>query len=50
MGGSSVFLNYPASNQDAEIIFCVSNMLYKIDSNAAYLVCPETQSQASGYH
>ena len=44
------FLNYVASNQDAKIIFRASNMLYKIDSDAAYLVCPEAQSRAGGYH
>ena len=25
-------------------------MLYKIDPDAAYLVCPEAQSRAGGYH
>ena len=25
-------------------------MLYKIDSDAAYLVCPEAKSRAGGYH
>ena len=25
-------------------------MLYKIDSNAAYLVCQEASSKAGGYH
>ena len=44
------FLNYAASNPDAEIIFCASEMLYKIDSNAVYLVCPEARSRAGGYH
>ena len=44
------FLNYAASNQDAIIIFQASDMLYKIDSDAAYLVCPEARSRAGGYH
>ena len=44
MGGSKVFLNYAASNPDAEIIFHASNMLYKIDLDATYLVYPEAQS------
>ena len=44
------FLNYAASNQDAKIIFRASDMLYKIDSDAAYLVCPEARSRAGGYH
>ena len=43
-------LNYAASNPYAEIIFLASDMLYKIDSDAAYLLCPETQSRAVGYH
>ena len=44
------FLNYAASNQDPKIIFRASNMLYKIDSDAAYLVCPEAWSSTGGYH
>ena len=44
------FLNYAASNPDAEIIFRASDMLYKIDSDAAYLVCPKARSRAGGYH
>ena len=44
------FLNYAASNPNAEIIFCASDMLYKIDSNTAYLVCPEARSRAGWYH
>ena len=44
------FLKYAASNQDAKIIFRASNMLYKINSDAAYLVCPEAQSRAEGYY
>ena len=32
------FLNFAASNPNAEIIFRASDMLYKIDSDAAYLV------------
>ena len=44
------FLNYAASNQDAKISFRASDMLYKIGSDAAYLVCPEARSRAGGYH
>ena len=44
------FLNYGNSNPDAEIIFCASDVLYKIDSDATYLVCPEARSRAEGYH
>ena len=47
---SNIFLNYAASNPNAEIIFCASDMLYKIDSDAAYLMCPEARSRAGGYH
>ena len=38
------FLNYAAINPTAEIIFRASDMFYKIDSDAAYLVCPEARS------
>ena len=44
------FLNYAASNPDAEIIFQASETIYKIDSDAAYLVCPEARSRTGGYH
>ena len=50
MGSCKIFLNYAASNPNAEIIFRASDMLYKIDSDAAYLVCLEARSRASGYH
>ena len=43
-------LNYAASNPDAEAIFQASTMIYKIDSDVAYLVCPEAGSRAGGYH
>ena len=44
------FLNYAASNPSAKIIYRKSDMLYKVDSDAAYLVCPDARSQAGGYH
>ena len=44
------FLNYAASNPNAQIIYRKSDMLYKIDSDAAYLVCPDARSRAGGYH
>jgi hypothetical protein len=44
------FLNYAASNPDAEIIFRASDMILQIDSDAAYLVCPKARSRAGGYH
>ena len=50
MEGVKYFLNYAASNPNAEIIFCASDMLYKIDSDAAYLECPEARSRAVGHH
>lgn len=43
------FLNYAASNLNARIIFRASDMLYKIDSDAAYLVCPNRR-RAGGYN
>ena len=35
------FLEYAASNPNAKIIYRKSDMLYKIDLDAAYLVCPD---------
>ena len=44
------FLNYVASNPNTKIIYRKSDMLYKIDSDAAYLVCSDARSRAGGYH
>ena len=44
------FLNHAASNHSAKIVYRKSYMLYKISSDAAYLVCPEATSRAGGYH
>ena len=43
-------LNYATSNSSTKIIYPKSDMLYQIDSDAAYLVCPEARSRAGGYH
>ena len=44
------FLNYAASNPNAKIIYRKSDILYKNDSDAAYLVCPDARSQEGGYY
>ena len=44
------FLNYAASNLNAKMIYRKSDMVYKIDSYAASLVCPDARSRAGGYH
>ena len=44
------FLNYAASNPDAEILYRASDMILQTDSDAAYLVRPEARSRAGGYH
>ena len=38
------FLNYCASNPDATIIYQASNMILSCDSDAAYLVAPQSRS------
>ena len=43
-------LNHTASNLNAKIIYRKSDMLYKVDSDAAYLICSDAQSQVGGYH
>ena len=40
------FLNYAASNPNAEIIYRASDMILQLDSDEAYLVWPEAQSRA----
>ena len=44
------FLDYAHCNPDAELIFRASDMILQTDSNAAYLVAPNAQSRAGGYH
>jgi hypothetical protein len=50
LAAAKYFLNYAASNPDGEIIFRASDMILRIDSDAAYLVCPKARSRAGGYH
>ena len=42
-------LNYAHTHQDAEIIYRKSDMILRVDSDAAYLVAPEARSRAGGY-
>ena len=44
------FLNYAACNPSASIIYRQSDMQLSVESDAAYLVCPEARSRAGGYH
>ena len=44
------FLNYCASNSDAELCYCASEMILQGDSDGAYLVNPGTRSRTTGYH
>eukprot|EP00536_Pseudo-nitzschia_multiseries_P012295 jgi/Psemu1/31633/gm1.31633_g len=44
------FLNYAACNPDASIVYRASDMILRVDSDAAYLVCPGAKSRAGGYH
>ena len=44
------FLDYAACNPEVEITFRASNILYKINSDTAHLVCPKAQSRAGEYH
>jgi len=43
-------LNYAATHPSAEIIYRASDMILRVDSDAAYLVAPEARSRAGGYH
>ena len=44
------FLNYAACNPSASILYRPSDMQLSIESDAAYLVCPQARSRAGGYH
>lgn len=50
MNAVQYFLNYAASNPDAEIIYRASDMILRVDSDAAYLVNPNARSRAGGYY
>ena len=42
-------LNYAHTHPDAEIIYRASDMILRVDSDAAYLVAPGARSRAGGY-
>ena len=42
------FLNYYATNPDISIIFCCSDMILTLDSDAAYHNAPKARSRAGG--
>ena len=44
------FLDYAASNPNAELKYVASNMKLWIDSDAAYLVAPKAKSRVTGYY
>ena len=50
LAATRYFLNYAASNPNGQIIYRASDMILRIDSDAAYLVRPEARSRAGGYH
>ena len=43
-------LNYAHTHPNTEIIYRASDMVLRVDSDAAYLVAPEARSRAGGYH
>jgi len=49
LDATNYFLNYAASNPDAQIIYRKSDMILQGDSDAAYLVCPEARNRLGGY-
>jgi hypothetical protein len=50
LAATTYFLNYAASNPNGQIIYRASDMILRIDSDAAFLVRPEARSRAGGYH
>jgi hypothetical protein len=44
------FLNYCATNPEAQIIYRSSEMILTVGSDAAYQVAPKSRSRASGYN
>lgn len=47
---ATYFLNYIASDPTPRIRYRASDMILYVESDAAYLVNPEAQSRAGGYH
>eukprot|EP00536_Pseudo-nitzschia_multiseries_P018497 jgi/Psemu1/55884/gm1.55884_g len=45
LAATKYFLNYAACNPDASIIYRASDMILRVDSDAAYLVCPEANTK-----
>jgi hypothetical protein len=50
LAATKYLLNYGACNPNGQIIYLASDMILRIDSDAAYLVRPEARSRARGYH
>ena len=50
LDATTYFLNYAACNPNAVLRYQASDMILHVDSDAAYLVCPEARSRAGGYH
>ena len=44
------FLSYCASNLDSTTLYCVSDLILNIDSDAAYLVAPKDRSQVGEFY
>ena len=49
LGATTHLLNYAHTHPDSEIIYRASDMVLRVDSDAAYLVAPEARSRAGGY-
>jgi hypothetical protein len=50
LNATTYFLNYIASNPLPRVRYRASEMILHVESDAAYLVCPEARSRAGGYH
>jgi hypothetical protein len=49
LAATTYLLNYAHSHPDTELIYRASDMILRVDSDAAYLVAPEARSRAGGY-
>ena len=49
LDATKYFLNYAACNPDTQIIYRKSDMILQGDSDASYLVSPESRSRLGGY-
>ena len=50
LASAKYFINYATSNPDAELYYQDSEIIIRVDSYGAYMVCPQVCITSGGYH